>query len=171
MDLSHQHPARPINRRTLFLLLLVISLIPPIFVVSMVATYTPQPEPPLDVKVTQNLTVHAPRKTPDSPRILPCITVENPTSESWKNVSVYLNKNFIFSRGPTEALDAGQSFNIPLEFFVTKSGNVAFQPGSENVHQVTVFAQIPSGARAVCEIFFDNEGNQVVNEITVDKNH
>jgi len=169
MDLSPEHPVRPIGRRKLILLLLAISLIPPIFVVSMVATYDPPPEPHLDVKVTQNLTVHAPRKTPDSPRILPCITVENPTKDNWRNVSVYLNKDFIFSRGPTEILAAGQSLNVPLEFFVTKGGNVAFQPGSESVHQVTVFAQIPNGARAVCEIFFDRQGKPIDSEQAMDR--
>jgi hypothetical protein len=161
MDVSSHHPSRPISRQTLLLLLLVISLVPPIFVVSMVATYDPPPEPLLDVKVTLNLTVHAPRKAPDSPRILPCLTVENPTKDVWRNVSVYVNKDFIFSRGPTETLQPTQNFNVPLEFFVTKGGNVAFQPGSERVHQVTVFAQIPSGARAVREIFFDEQGNPI----------
>ncbi len=161
MDASSLPPSRPISRQKLLLLLLVISLVPPIFVVSMVATYDPPPEPLLEVKVSLNLTVHAPRKTPDSPRILPCITVENSTTEVWRNVSVYVNKDFIFSRGPTNSLEPGQSFNVPLEFFVTKGGNVAFQPGSEDVHQVTVFAQIPSGARAVREIFFDREGNRI----------
>ncbi len=171
MDLPQKHPARPIGRQKLVLLLLAISLIPPIFVVTMVATYDPPPEPLLEVKVTQNLTVHAPRKTPDSPRILPCIIVENPTKDIWRNVSVYVNKDFIFSRGPTETLEAGQSFNVPLEFFVTKSGNVAFQPGSESVHQVTVFAQIPNGARAVCEIFFDREGKEISKEAASAEKH
>jgi hypothetical protein len=161
MDASSPHPIRPISRQKLLLLLLVISFVPPIFVVSMVATYDPPPEPLLDVAVSLNLTVHAPRKDPDSPRILPCLTVENSTNDVWRNVTVYVNKDFIFSRGPTATLEPGQNFNVPLEFFVTKGGNVAFQPGSETVHQVTVFAQIPSGARAVREIFFDSQGNQL----------
>jgi hypothetical protein len=161
MEYSSQLAGRPIRRRNLIMIILAISLIPPIFVVSMVATYTPPPEPRLEAKVTQNVTVHAPRKNPDSPRILPCITVENPTTENWRSVSIYLNEDFFFTRGPTDTLKAGESLNVPLEFFVTKGGNVAFQPGSESVRQVTVFAQIPSGARAVCESYFDDDGNPI----------
>ncbi len=157
MEPSPPLAARPIGRLMLTIMLIAIPLIPVIFVVSMVATHKPPPEPQLDVKVTQDVTLHVPRKSPDSPRILPCVVIENPTQENWRNVSVSLNKEFFFYH--PNALESGQSFTVPLEFFVTKGGNVAFQPGSENVHQVTVFAQIPSGARAVSEVFFDTQRN------------
>ena len=159
MEPLSQLPKNPISRRQLTALLLSISLIPPLFVVSMVATHTAPPEPELNAVVTQDVTVHAPRKSPNNPRILPCLIVKNPTENSWRNVSVYLNKEFVFYH--SGILEPEESFAVPLEFFVTKGGNVAFQPGSESVHQVTVFAQIPSGARAVSERFFDRNGNSI----------
>ncbi|MDZ4851981.1 MAG: hypothetical protein SGI77_22060 [Pirellulaceae bacterium] len=160
MDPSQQYPVRAISRLKLTILLLAISIIPPAFVVTMVVSHKPPPEPRLVVKVTQDLIVHAPRNSPTSPRILPCIIVENPTAETWRNIAVSLNKEFFYYHSST--LESSQSFTVPLEFFVTKGGNVAFQPGSETVRQVTVFAQIPSGARGVRELFFDRDGQAAV---------
>lgn len=156
MATPSQYPVRPISRVNLTLLLLAISLIPPIFVISMVATHVPPPEPLLDAAVRQEVTVFTPRKSPNKPRILPCLIVENPTQVEWRNVAVSLNKEFFYYHPGT--LTAGQSFTTPLEFFVTKGGNVAFQPGSESVRRATIFAQIPSGARAVSEYVFDQDG-------------
>ncbi len=136
-------------------MLLIISIAPPVFVVSMVATHRPPKEPELNVRIEQSIKLHQPRNRENSPRLLPCLVVSNPTEEAWRNVAVSLNKQFFYYH-PGE-LQAGGEFSIPLEFFVTKGGNVAFQPGSENVQQVTVFAQIPSGARAVAEKFFPIE--------------
>lgn len=148
-------PHRTLSKPQLVAMLLIISLVPPIFVVSMVATHRPPKEPELSVRVEQSVKLHQPRNQANSPRLLPCLIVANPTEEAWRNVAVSLNKQFFYYH-PGE-LKAGDEFSIPLEFFVTKGGNVAFQPGSETVQLVTVFAQIPSGARAVAEKTFAPE--------------
>ncbi len=148
-------PHRTLSKTQLIAMLLIISIAPPVFVVSMVATHRPPKEPELNVRIEQSIKLHQPRNRENSPRLLPCLVVSNPTEEAWRNVAVSLNKQFFYYH-PGE-LQAGGEFSIPLEFFVTKGGNVAFQPGSENVQQVTVFAQIPSGARAVAEKFFPIE--------------
>ncbi len=150
MDTTSSGPPRPISRLRLTLLLVIISLVPPIFVVSMVATHKPPPDPVLEVVVREEVQLHSPRISPDRPRLLPSLVVENPTDEPWRHVTIYVNKDFVFVR--QEPLEPHSTFSVPLEFFVTKGGNVAFQPGSERVEQVLIFAQIPSGARAVREI-------------------
>lgn len=149
--------APTISRFQLTALLVLISTIPPAFVVSMVAFNRPPPEPRLDVQVEFDVTVIHPRKSPDSPRILPCVKVRNPTEGTWRNIAVSLNKDFFFYY--PEPLGPGEEIVAPLEFFVTKGGNVLFQPGSSSVRRVTVFAQIPDKSRAVAELYFDEDGN------------
>ncbi len=119
----------------------------------MVATHKPPPEPKLTCQVKLDVMVKAPRLEPDNPRILPCVIVENPTDEAWRNVSVSLNREFFFHQ--PGVIESHGKITVPLEFFVTKSGNVAFQPGSEKVHQVTVYAQVPNGGRAISENYFE----------------
>jgi hypothetical protein len=136
--------------------LITISVVPPLFVVSMVLNHQPPPEPTLTVTLGIEVQLHRSRGDQESPRLLPVLTVTNPTSDRWRNVAVCLNKQFFYYH-PGE-LAANENFATPLEFFVTKGGNVAFQPGSESVHQVTVYAQIPSGARAVSENYFAADG-------------
>jgi hypothetical protein len=143
-------------------MLLVISLVPPIFVVSMVATHRPPKEPLLRVEVGQSVKLHQPRGDRENPRLLPSLVLKNPTNEDWRNVAISLNKQFFYYH--PGSFYASEEVSIPLEFFVTKGGNVAFQPGSETVHQVTVYAQIPTGARAVSENYFDSRGQRVEKE-------
>lgn len=125
----------------------------------MVATHKPPPEPVLECDVKLDVMVKAPRRDPNNPRILPCVQVFNTTADRWQNISVSLNKDFFFHR--PDPIEPRESFSVPLEFFVTKSGNVAFQPGSEKVTRVTVYAQIPTGARAVAEKYFDLTGKPI----------
>lgn len=159
MDHSPRPPVRPISRVQLIGLLTII----PLFFLGCVSwmwlASKPSPEPILIAKVRQEVTVHTPRRSPDSPRILPCLIIENPTTDSWRNVAISINKEFFFY--PPGTLSPEQNITVPLEFFVTKGGNVAFQPGSESVHRVTIFAQIPTGARAVSENYFDKKGNPI----------
>ncbi len=152
-------PPRTLSRLQLTVLLLVISLVPPIFVVSMVATHRPPKEPMLLVEVSQSIKLHQPRNDRTNPRLLPSLVVMNPTNDDWRNVAISLNKQFFYYHPGT--FHHTEEVSIPLEFFVTKGGNVAFQPGSETVNQVTVYAQIPTGARAVSENYFDKGGQRV----------
>ncbi len=81
--------------------------------------------------------------------MVPCVTVKNPTQESWRNLSVGLNEQFYCS-DPKE-LRAGEILSLPLEIFVARNGSVRFPVGNREINLVTVFAQISSGARAVSE--------------------
>lgn len=81
--------------------------------------------------------------------MVPCVTVKNPTQESWRNLSVGLNEQFYCS-DPKE-LRAGEVLSLPLEVFVARNGSVRFPVGNRDIKLVTVFAQISSGARAVSE--------------------
>jgi hypothetical protein len=85
----------------------------------------------------------------DDLRMVPCVTVKNPTQESWRNLSVGLNEQFYCS-DPKE-LRAGEILSLPLEVFVARNGSVRFPVGNREINLVTVFAQISSGARAVSE--------------------
>jgi len=150
-------PVWSLSRFQLTLLLICFSIVPPAFVVSLVVLFPAAPELKLVAKIRFDVSVIRPRKDPENPRILPSVVIQNPTDEIWNRIAVSVNKDFFFYR--PEALQGGDEFSIPLEFFVTKSGNVAFQPGSEWVHRVTVYAQVPSAARAVSENYFDQQGN------------
>lgn len=129
----------------------------------MVATHRPPKEPTLSVVVEHSIKLHQPRNDRENPRLLPSLTVKNPTADDWRNVAISLNKQFFFYHPGT--FHASEEVFIPLEFFVTKGGNVAFQPGSEIVNQVTVYAQIPNGARAISENYFDSNGQLISKEV------
>ncbi len=146
-------PGRSLSKFQLTCLLLCFSIIPPSFVVSMVLFFPASPELKLDAKVRFDVAVIRPRKDPENPRILPSVVIRNPTDEVWNRIAVSINKDFFFYR--PDSLKPNEEFTVPLEFFVTKSGNVAFQPGSEWVHRVTVYAQVPSAARAISESYFN----------------
>ena len=149
-------PVRSLSKFQLTCLLICFSIIPPAFVLSMVLFFPASPELKLVANVRFDMAVIRPRKDPDKPRILPSVVIKNPTEEVWNRIAVSVNKDFFFHR--SDSLEPQQEFSVPLEFFVTKSGNVAFQPGSEWVHRVTVYAQVPSAARAVSENYFDQQG-------------
>jgi hypothetical protein len=128
----------------------------------MVATHRPPKEPTLSVEVGHSVKLHHPRNDRENPRLLHSLTVKNPTADDWRNVAISLNKQFFYYHPGT--FHASEEVFIPLEFFVTKGGNVAFQPGSEIVNQVTVYAQIPNGARAISENYFDPDGQRIFKE-------
>jgi len=152
-------PVWSLSKFQLTCLLICFSIIPPAFVVSMVLFFPASPELKLVANVRFDMAVIRPRKDPDNPRILPSVVINNPTEEVWNRIAVSINKDFFFYL--PDPLAPQQEFSVPLEFFVTKSGNVAFQPGSEWVHRVTVYAQVPSAARAVSENYFDQQGKPI----------
>jgi hypothetical protein len=149
---------RTLSRTQLLGILLVISLVPPIFVVSMVATHEPPAEPLLEVQVQLTVELHAAKDQTKEPQLLPTLRLHNPTSDRWRNLSIGVNRQFYYYH--PDFLAAGESIAIPLETFCTKGGSIMFQPGSETVKQVTVFAQLPSGARAVAEKNFGDDGRE-----------
>jgi hypothetical protein len=107
------------------------------------------PEPALEALVRIETMWIAPPEKEESQRLVPCITIKNPTESGWKNLSIELNEQF-FSSEP-KGIPAGQTLSIPLEAFVARNGSVRFPVGDRVIKLVTVFAQIPSGARGVSE--------------------
>lgn len=82
-------------------------------------------------------------------RLVPCIIIKNPTESAWKNLSIGLNKQF-YAQEPG-GISADSEVSIPLETFVSRNGSVPFPVGNREIKQVTVFAQLPGGARGVSE--------------------
>jgi hypothetical protein len=107
------------------------------------------PEPELPALVRLHSMWITPGGNKDDPRMVPCVTIKNPTQESWRNLSVGLNEQFYCS-DPKE-LRAGEVLSLPLEVFIARNGSVRFPVGNREIKLVTVFAQISSGARAVSE--------------------
>lgn len=109
------------------------------------------PEPPLDALVRFETMWILPteKDIEKTERLVPCLTIKNLTDSDWKNLSIELNEQF-FSSEPT-GIPASQTLSIPLEAFVARNGSVRFPVGDRVIHLVTVFAQIPSGARGVSE--------------------
>ena len=84
-------------------------------------------------------------------RLVPCVSVKNPTPSDWRNLSIGLNAQF-YSQQP-KGIPAGEvQIAIPLEVFVSRNGSVPFparESGCQNGDGIC--AQIESGARAVSE--------------------
>lgn len=107
-----------------------------------------KPEPVLDAKISTGVMSFSPDNTPQRTRLVPAIVILNNSQDEWGNVSASLNDQFFYYH--REKLRGGSELRIPLEFFATK-GNSVFQPSSNKLTKVTLFAQIPSGARGVKE--------------------
>ena len=86
---------------------------------------------------------------PEDRRLVPCISIKNPTESAWRNLSIGLNEQF-YSQEP-KGVAAGEMISIPLEVFVARNGSVRFPVGNRDIKLVTVFAQVETGARAVSE--------------------
>jgi hypothetical protein len=100
-----------------------------------------------------------PKSDSQAQRLVPAVSIKNPTQEGWKNLSIGLNKQF-YAQEP-KGIPAGGSVTLPLEAFVARNGSVRFPPHSREVTHVTVFAQIETGARAVSEFRIPAEQQQV----------
>lgn len=143
-----------IGRRQLTALLLGIPLAFVSIAWLLSKTGTIRPEAKLEVEIDVRAEAWTPPKSDGTDtRLYPCVVLKNPTTEPWKNVTIALNKQFYFYAHLP--LDAGGVLVTPLEHFVTKGGNITFRPGSQQVHQLTVFAQLPNGERAVYEAPFE----------------
>lgn len=149
-SLTSPTPSLPhtLSRKQLTAALILITLIP---FASVVVLYTTLPigaDPVLQAGVQV-----APRAWPhaDAPeaRLVPCVILRNPTEDAWRNVNMSINKQFHFFH--PETLAAGEEIFVPLKFFHTK-GNAFFPPESQTLKLLTIYAQIPSGRRAILEI-------------------
>ena len=131
-------------------ILMVVLIVGPIACGLLLSFFSPRrPEPTLQAKVKLDSMWITPSKTQNDRRLVPCVSIKNPTSVAWRNLSIGLNEQF-YCQEP-RGIPAGEQVSLPLEVFVSRNGSVRFPVGNREVKRVTVFAQIESGARAVSE--------------------
>ncbi len=149
-----KHPGIRLNRLTLTLLILGAILIPVGSALGLFFLSKPIPEPQLVARVRLDGMWVEDRKNPGQKILVPAISIRNPTSESWRQLTVGLNKsgrnNQFYASEPT-GIPAGKTVSIPLFAFVARNGSVTFPAGNRNVKEVTVFAKLPTNARGVAE--------------------
>ncbi|MEM7473511.1 MAG: hypothetical protein AAF483_00825 [Planctomycetota bacterium] len=151
LDIEERHPELPhtLTRTQLTAALVLVTLLPFLLVVFMYSNlpYESDPELLVDIEV-------GPRAWPndqaEDARLLPCVTIKNATEEDWNYVNLSINHQFHFKLHPTELLSGEEAF-VPLKWFHTK-GNAYFPPESQELKELTIYAQVPSGARAIKEL-------------------
>ncbi len=141
---------RTLSRRQLTLTLASVSLIPVAIAVTMWLTMPDSPEPLLSVEVQIGPGTWPPDQAQNA-KLMPCVIIRNPTIDRWDNVSLTLNDQYFYYL--PRAVAANSTETIPLKHFVTK-GHQAFIPDYHKLRLLTVYAQIPSGARAIRDIEF-----------------
>lgn len=136
-----------LSRSWLTASLVAVTLIPVVLALTVWLAVPSTPEPRLNASVSLEA-VSWPPGAVDA-RLMPGMRIGNATSEQWRNVSVGVNNQFYFySPDPVEA---GSDLTVPLAFFRT-SGNQPYRPTVIRIKKLTVFAQLPSGRRAVFEL-------------------
>lgn len=139
---------RSLSRTQLTAALFLVTLIPFCLVVVMYNTMPEFRDPVLQAEVAVG-----PRAWPndqaEDARIVPCVVLSNPTKESWNYLNMSVNHQFHFTH-PDEVPPGGEVF-VPLKFFHTK-GNAFYPPESQDLKELTIYAQVKSGARAILEL-------------------
>lgn len=107
------------------------------------------PEPLLPAQVRLESIWITPGGNKQDTKLVPCVSIKNPTDEHWKNLSIGLNEQF-YAQEP-KGVPPHEMVSIPLETFISRNGSVRFPVGNRVIKLVTVFAQIPSGARGVSD--------------------
>ena len=131
-------------------ILMVVLITGPIACGLLLSFFTPRtPEPTLAALVKLDSIWIIPKEKPEHRRLVPCISIKNPTASPWRNLSIGLNDQF-YSQEP-RGVAAGEMISIPLEVFVARNGSVPFPVGNRDIKLVTVFAQVETGLRAVSE--------------------
>lgn len=142
-----------ISRRTLIIGFLSLTLLP-VLIVGVLFQSQPTPkDPKLDVVLS---IAPRPWQADDvgQTRLLPSLIVLNPTTEAWNNVNIAINDQFFYYHD--KPVEPSEQLTIPLKFFHTK-GNQTYPPEHQALKTITVYAQIPSGARAIAEF----EGSKI----------
>jgi hypothetical protein len=150
-EIDQQQPRPPglrLSPRWLTLSLIAVTLIPVTLAATVWLAVPSTPEPKLGAEVHLE-PVAWPRDGGTDVRLMPGVRVHNPTDQRWTNLSMGINNQFYFYS--PDPLDAGQDFSVPLSFFRT-SGNQAYRPTSVRIKKLTVYAQLPSGRRAIFEM-------------------
>jgi hypothetical protein len=139
---------RALTRTQLTAALILITLLPFCLVVVLYVTLPAFEDPVLQVDASVGPRAWPNDLSPEA-RVVPSLILKNPTDQDWQNVNLSINEQFHFLH--PETLRAGEEIFIPLKFFHTK-GNQFYPPESQELKLLTVYAQIPSGARAIAEI-------------------
>ena len=139
---------RGLTRTQLTAALILITLLPFCLVVVLYVTLPAFEDPVLQVEASVGPRAWPNDLSPDA-RVVPSLILKNPTDQDWQNVNLSINEQFHFLH--PETLMAGEEIFIPLKFFHTK-GNQFYPPESQELKLLTIYAQIPSGARAIAEI-------------------
>ena len=156
-----------LNRKTLTAVILLSVLIPVGYGLGLAAWMKPIPEPRLDARVRLDAIWVGPESDAANRRLIPSITVRNPTEHPWKNVTSGLNEQFYASE--PKGVAPGGTLSIPLEAFVARNGSVKFPVGNRKIKHVIVFGQITTGARAVAEFDFIKHQQKGLNDKSNDK--
>lgn len=144
-----ENPTYVLSRTQLTLALVLVTLLPFSLVVILYTTQPDVRDPLLLANVTIEPRAWTATDGSGSTRLLPCAIVQNPTNEVWRNLNLSINKQFHFFH--PKPVEPGTEVAVPLKFFHTK-GNSFFPPDSQKLKLLTVYAQIPSGARAILEV-------------------
>ncbi len=136
-----------LSNRQLTIGLISLTIIPFLFVVLLYFSVPTTPDPQMDVQVSVGQRNWIANEGVQ-PRQLPSLIIKNPTADSWQNVNMSINEQFYYYHH--QPLQSGEELVVPLKFFHTK-GNQNFPPENQPLNKLMVFAQIPSGARAIAE--------------------
>lgn len=137
-----------LSRRWLTISLIAVTLIPVALAATVWFGIPSRPEPKLPIEVFFE-PVSWPPGGKEDVRLMPGIRIHNPTKERWQNISMAINSQYFFYC--PEPLEAGRDFSVPLAFFKT-SGNQAYRPTTQRIKKLTIYAQLPTGRRAICEL-------------------
>lgn len=151
--LNEKRP-QTLTRGQLTAALVLVTLLPFALVVVLYSTMPDYRDPRLAVDVHVGPRAW-PNDTSPEARVVPCVILKNPTIEPWNNLNMSINEQFHFFHPDTVA--AGEEVFVPLKFFHTK-GNAFFPPESQELKLLTIYAQVPSGARAIVEVEGDDLG-------------
>ena len=148
--LSTTPPKLPgtLTRTQLTAALILVTLIPFCLVVILYTTLPVGADPVLQADVQVGPRAWPSSESPDA-RLVPCVILRNPTGDPWENVNMSINEQFHFFH--PETIAPGKEIFVPLKFFHTK-GNAFFPPESQTLKLLTIYAQVPSGRRAILEI-------------------
>ena len=162
-DLAHQPspsiaPTPRLSSRGLFIALALTCILPLTALSIYAAVFGRAIQNTLDVKVTLERqlvpTVNGVGAIPTD-----VVRIENQTGHDVPNLTVDLNgQYFMYQDSP---LADGETITLPQNIFATKS-NQRFVPGRYRIEDVTVTGRLPSGARGVIEVPFDENGQQVL---------
>lgn len=148
-ELTSSPPPPPsLGPKGLTIGLVLLTLIPFLFVISLYFTLPPGKDPVLEVQVSVASGTWTSEDGTQT-RMLPSLILKNPTSDSWQNVNASINGQYDYYH--PKPIQAGEELVVPLKYFHTK-GNQFFSLEHQPLDKLTIYAQIPSGARAIQEI-------------------